>query len=65
MSSHDFSWAGRVFKQSKGIMPTLMEDDSALDNTIEHSDTEYRDILKKIKYEDSRTDHSMNSLTHD
>lgn len=37
----------------------LLDDDSSLDNMPEGGDTPYRDILDRIKYEDSRTDYSI------
>jgi len=37
----------------------LLDDDSQLDNLPEGADTPYRDILDRVKYEDSRTDYSI------
>jgi small subunit ribosomal protein S9 len=64
-SSFELSWAGRIFKDQDPLKPLLMDDPSRLDKMPEDTDTPYRDILDRIKYEDSRTDYSYQSLTPD
>ena len=59
------SWTGRIFKNVDPLKPLLMDDDSELDRMAEGLDTPYRDILDRIKYEDSRTDYSYKTLTPD
>ena len=57
------SWTGRIFRDSDPLKPQLLDDPSVLDKVLEGQDTPYRDILDRIKYEDSRTDHSYQALT--
>jgi hypothetical protein len=64
-NSFEMSWTGRIFKNVDPLKPLLMDDDSELDSMAEGQDTPYRDILDRIKYEDSRTDYSYKSLTPD
>jgi hypothetical protein len=42
-----------------------MDDATSLEAMAERSDIPYRDIIDRIKYEDSRRDHSFASLTPD
>ena len=59
------SWTGRLFKNVDPLKPLLIDDASELDQIPEGQDTPYRDIVDRIKYEDSRTDYSYKSLTPD
>lgn len=64
-SNFEMSWTGRIFKDTDPLKPLLMDDESPLDGMGEGTDTAYRDILDRIKYEDERTDYSKNSLNQD
>lgn len=57
-SSFEMSWTGRLFRDNDPLRPLLMDDPSSLDGMPEDIDTPYRDILERIRYEDSRTDNS-------
>ena len=62
-SSFEMTWTGRLFKDTDPLKPLLLDHDTPLDSMAEDLDTPYRDILNRIKYEDSRTDYSPNSLS--
>jgi hypothetical protein len=64
-SNFELSWTGRIFKDVDPLKPLMLDDDSRLDSMFEDEDTPYRDLLDRIKYEDARTDYSMNSLSAD
>ena len=62
-SNFEMTWSGRIFKDADPLKPLLMDDPSPLDSMPEDVDTPYRDILARIKHEDSRTDYSKGTLT--
>lgn len=64
-TSFEMTWTGRLFKNTDPLKPLLLDDDTPLDSMAEDKDTPYRDILDRIRYEDSRTDYSAASLTPD
>jgi hypothetical protein len=63
--SFQMSWSGKIFRDMDPLKPLLIDDHSELDEMPEGSDTPYRDIVERIKYEDARTDYSKRSLTAD
>lgn len=64
-TSFELSWTGRIFKDMDPLKPLLMDDPSPLDTLEEDLDIPYRDIIDRVKYEDARTDYSVNSITKD
>lgn len=58
MKNLDFTWSGRLFKDMDPLKPLLMDEPSPLDGMPIDQDLPYKDILARIKYEDSRTDYS-------
>ena len=65
ITNFDLTWTGRIFKDIDPLKPLLMDDPTPLDSMAESQDTPYRDILARIKYEDSRTDYSWKTLSAD
>lgn len=73
ITSQDLHWSGKLLRDYDPLKPSkfnflnlldLLEGDEAeiLESLPELADVPYRDILDKIKYDDSRTDHSIHSL---
>lgn len=65
VTSFELTWTGRLFKDMDPLKPILLDDPSPLDAMPEGTDTAYRDILDRIKYEDERTDYSTKTLNPD
>jgi hypothetical protein len=63
--SFAMSWSGKLFRDSDPLKPLLLDDLTELDAMPEGADTPYRDILDRIRFEDSKTDYSRKSLTAD
>ena len=56
---------GQIVKGREPLAPHILDDYSRLDEVQEGADTKVRDIIERVEYEDSRTDHTFDSLTPD
>lgn len=64
-SNFDMHLFGQVLKGQDPLKPHILDDKSVLDTQPEGGDIKLRDIIERVEYEDSRTDHSFDSLTPD
>ena len=64
-SNLSMSLFGHILEGKSPLKPHLLDDKERLDTVPEGQDIRARDILERIEYEDSRTEHSFDTLTPD